>query len=380
MKNLILFIALGLLFSCAKKNHYHTKSSQGNTQSETVEHKEGQVVHVNQKAYNVETTLNALLNRILPDYEGKRVLVELNTTEYQVDGSIILPSSRLSSVVIRGNHATINNTISGEDFVFYKPPNYDYGTTGIADTYQEISDLWINGTGSGIKLVGGYQSKVRNVQLTYCPKGIVFEFVLQGLIQDCVVGHPSSVGISVSTIDGKGVNKTQCNGTLISRNRILAKNTDVGIYIGNSNLVKLEGNIIEGGRINKGIYFHNEASTVKNFNLSRTHFECGETVDACVYFDGAISNFTIEEMYYSGIGGLAIKSGCSHAYSHIFVRNIGWLGKWKIKTSKYNSNGHSVNTWWHFDDVNSSDLSRLFTDIKPLHVYQNGEKYVVKIE
>lgn len=383
MKNSIIVLVAVVITSCASKTHLHKWDAAPpedvtEVSISDVNHPvSGSYIYVNQTAYEVKNTLNEVLNPILREYEGKTVVVEFNTAEYKIDSSIVLPSKIRSRVIIKGNHATIFSTIPSEDYAFSKPCNRDFGLTGAADTYQEIRDLTIKGSGGGVKLAGGYQSKVINIMTKQMSRGVLMEFVLQGKVEDCHIVHPKEFGIKLNTIPGTGENSSQCNLASVINCRVLVKDTEVGIYVGNSNLVRLDGNIIEGGKVNKAVYFHNGATTVVQFDMVRTHFECHEYSEACLYFDGFISHLNVSQMYYSGIYGTAIKSGCKRGYSKIYLNDIGWTGHWKFETSPYTEKKTSPHTWWFFDNIETKDVKSLFKDVYPFYVFKNQARFLI---
>lgn len=362
MKKIIYILFVISLTSCASKKHTHgsevIQSSNAQVTSTTssclsegsMQRKSGSYVFVNQEAYNVEGTLNEVLNKILPKYEGKTVFVELNTTEYAVTSPIILPSKILSRVIIEGNNALIKSSVSAVEHVFIKPPDYAHGLTGLADTYQEVRNISIQGSGGAVKFVGGYQSKVINLLTRSMHSGVEMQFILQGKVEDCHLIQPRDFGIKLTTIPGQGKNKSQCNGAFIKDNRIVARDTEFGIYVSNSNLVKLDGNIIEGGKIDKGVWFYNDANTVLTFEMIRTHFENSEFTDACVYIEGFVDDFFIEKMYYHGKSGMAVNAACDKSLSYIHLNDCAWVGGWTFNSFK-DQRGVTNRSTWNFNNT-----------------------------
>jgi len=380
------FLFSALLVGCASRDHVHQtmtpeSNSDGSMAPVIAEKPEGQYVFVNQKPYEIEESLNKTLNPILESLNGKTSFIELNTTEYLVDGSINLPSAINTRVVFDGNHARLTCKLSPSDYVIQKEGDDSFGLTGMADTFHEIKNLNLKGTGSGIYIRGGYQSRVINVTTSGLDVGVLMEFVLQGRVEDCMIKSPKDVGIKLTVIPKTNINASQCNMSSIVNNRIFAKNTDTGIFVGNSNLVKLEGNIIEGGAIGKGVHLHNNATTVISCFLKRTHFECASYSESCLYVSGFWESLVVDEMYYSGINGLAIKTAPSKKINLILKNS--WLRGWKkglYEEPKDWPNGKMAKgTYWYIYTREMSSIGSLFYgDLFPFYVFMNDSRQSLK--
>ena len=358
------------------ENQHSAGVSEGSSQGLS-----GKYVFINQVPFKVNGTLDEVLNKELRNFEGKTVLVELNTVEYTVEKPIMLPSKIQSRVIVKGNHATIKSSIPEEDYVFTKLGDFAHDLTGIADTYQDIRDLTISGSGGGVFLQGGFQSKVINVRTRSLSRGIYWEFILQGQIEDCHIVWPSDFGIKLRVVKNTNVNSSQCNQSSITNCRIVAKNTDTGIFVSNSNNVSLVGNIVEGGAINKGIHLHNVASTVISCYLKRTHFECSSYGEACVFISGKWGNVLVDEMYYSGKNGLAFKTkpkkGINLTIENTWLR--GWTNCLFEEPKEWPVGRMAKGTKWYIKTKGMDSIEQLFTgEIKPYYVYHNNTKLSLK--
>ena len=148
------------------------------------------------------------------------------------------------------------------------------------------------------------------------------------------------------------------------------------IYVSNSNLVKLEGNIIEGGNIDKGVWFYNNANTVVTFELNTTHFESSEFVDACVYIEGFVDDFFVEKMYYHGKSGVAINAACNKSLSYLHLNNCAWVGGWTYDSFR-DHRGVVNKTTWKFNNTGDftykNRVKNAFLNF-PSIVYFNNER------
>lgn len=372
MYRIVKYIFISVIFiSCAPFHHIHNGSPSHSAGSKN--ELTGSYVFINQVPFEVKGDLDEVLNKELPKYEGKTVYVELNTTEYTVSKTIKLPSKIRSRVIIEGNYANIISKLPKEDFLFYKKANYDHGLMTSADTYQEISNLYIKGSGGAVFLQGGFQSACRNIFTQNQNRGIKFEFILHGVIEDCHFLHVREYAIHMNNIPGKSLSQTPCNQSVVKGCRVMAHKMDVGFYFGNSNNVTLTNNIIEGQEINTGIHVHNASTTVANFSILDTHFENSKYHNSCILLTGKLRQLLIERMYYSGIAGLAIKSEAG-AYSHIHLRDIGYADTWKLETSIHPKLNNTNSTWWYLENVRYNTLEKLFPGRKPFYLYDNGRR------
>ena len=313
-----------------------------------------------------------------------------------------------SEVIIIGNHATIidnflpynvpSSSLTIDEIYDYQnnsyaidfPLNPDLGLTEQADKRVVIKNLNIKGNCSAIRIQGSYATIIEDVTIYDMKNGIDIEFGLQTIINKCRI-HYRSTAIKLGII-GNDYNRTQSNVSEVTNTRIYAlaatgnlqKDCENGLVIESSNLVKVEGFITEGSTVESGIKVLNEASTVQNIEFKRCHFENSLYNVAALHFDAMwLGDVVIDQMYYSGVNGLAIKSDLRQGYTSVTLRNMGWIGKWKIdQKTKPNSN-MAVTTWWRVDSINNqvADLqkwNKIFYSAKPYYFYINSSrKYIL---
>lgn len=329
----------------------------------------GQTITINGDSF-YSSDLDHVLNSELENYEGDTVLVELSTDHFHADNTINIPSSWGSVFVLKGNHATVISTC--RYYLFHKSADYTRGLHAIPDTYQEITDLYIRGGFGGIHIIGGFGSKISNVNTVTTKNGILVQFGLQTTIERCIIKSPKGFGIKLTSI-GHSYSSAQCNVSVLRDNRVYCRKDPgtelVGIYIQDSNLVSLQGNIIEGHDIHTGIRYDNRGTTVEQFEISRVHFECAHYSNACIYLTGACHTVLIDQMFYNRVEGTAIRSDM-RAYSRIYLQNIGRTINWQLETNPPRpGRKKSTDTAWYFHNVKCSNVRKLFSNNQPQFIY-----------
>lgn len=340
-----------------------------------------QTVHINGQMHEATDGLDMLLNEELPKHSGELVVVDLEAgAQYFTTEPINLNGFIYSKTVINGNYATIASHHTG--WTIYKDAELSYGLTGSADTQVELHNIAFEGGGSAVFVRSTYQSKFTGITVKNMKDGIWLEFCLQALVSDCMMSF-SGTGVYLGTTPNTGSNAAQCNAARVQDCRLFAKRGGAknGVHVLNSNLVTVEGMIIEGNGMESGILCENYGTTVTNFDVIGCHFEGSEYTSACVTLQGMWIPITnIDRMYYHGKSGDAIKTTFTHGYSKVRVSNVGWFGGWTISTSPYDRRGVSVGTWWDFvgmpNELPTKKKLKMMFGVKPYYLYVNGSSRV----
>lgn len=337
-----------------------------------------QTVTINGSPFFTDGNLSDVLNEHLPYYAAKTVVVELEPAHYTITDQVNIPRAVYTRFILNGNHATIVVNVDSTEHAFFKPRNTFNDVTSSADTYQEFKDFTIIGNGycSAICLQGGYQSLIDNVDCTGFSNCIDMQFQIQCTVQRCNIKRFTGFAIRLGTIPGTDPNTSQCNVGSVFRNRIFASNGEAGILVQNSNLVKLEGNVIEGAFLKMGVWFENQTSTVTNFIQHRTHFESKWYSDAAIVINGNIFHYDLSSVYYHGKSGKAIRS-YANRLSRIYLRDT-WDYSWHgLLETEYSFNGINKKTYWNLYSVRK-DVKGLFGQTKPWYVWNNGSRKKVR--
>lgn len=198
---------------------------------------------------------------------------------YFVNKPITIAKTSLN-IVVYGNNCLLTTTNNNRFAVFYRPtPTDNTEANTMVEAKYVFRNVNISGGPSqcGFDVGPGYGQWFEGCHLTGLAKGIWLKFGLNTMVQNCyALACDSGFIADYGNWPGASTSNSQSNHTKFYGCQIHTSDTAaVGFGVYAASGVQINSCIIEGDGIINGIDFDGKnATVVKDFTVTGTHFEC----------------------------------------------------------------------------------------------------------